>query len=164
MFLCWLPSRESGDVFGRDPGHWVSHRSEGWGSCAIKAPVPRCGLFTSCSRGWVGGPCSHWAPQLPAQNEDAEPRSSCSLAPLPSQVFLPGPLAGWGLPVCQGGEWELWMLVSSVLPSSQDPCPEAAYQALCYVPLSLVCADPQEGRGTQIPPALSTVEKMERKK
>lgn len=70
------------------------------GSCA------RCGLSsTSCSGGCVGGPCSHWAPQLPAQNEEAEPRSSCSLAPLPSQAFLPGPLAGWGSPVCRGGEW-----------------------------------------------------------
>lgn len=163
MFLCWLPSRESGDGFGQDPGHWVSLSYEGWGSCAIKAPVPRCGLLsTSCSRGWVGGPCSHWAPQLPAQNEEAEPTSSCSLAPLPSQVFLPGPQASWGL--CGGGEWALWMLMSSVLLSSLGHCPKAACQALCYVPLSLVCADPQEGRGTQIPPALSTVEKMERNK
>lgn len=58
----------------------------------------RCGSFsTSCIRGWLGGPCSHWAPQLPAQTEEAEPMFLCSLAPLPSQVFLPGPLAGWGL-------------------------------------------------------------------
>lgn len=156
MFLCWLPSRESGHTFGQDPGHGSASVTRGG------APVPRCGLFsTSCSRGWAGGPCSHWAPQLPAQSEEAEPTSSCSLAPLPSQVFLPGPWLVGAYVGAGSGRSDAGVLSAAVKPGA---LPGGGLSDSVHVPLSSVCADPQEGRGTQIPPALSTVEKMERNK